>query len=105
MYKTGISELTYFSYPSSLRKDEARLRDLREKLFIIWGNLEELKRSSSESCVDRKQQRAFTCCIKEYGVKCLEHADGDATMTDEQKGHECRFGWERKFAMFGTTIL
>ncbi|KAN0069345.1 hypothetical protein V8E54_012360 [Elaphomyces granulatus] len=89
-----------------LRKDEARLRDLREKLFIMWGNLEELKRSSSGSCVDRKQLRAlpFTCCIKEYGVKCLEHADSDATMTDEQKGHECRFGWERKFAMFGTTI-
>ncbi|KAJ9637677.1 hypothetical protein H2199_007167 [Coniosporium tulheliwenetii] len=51
---------------TDLRKDPRALAQLREKLFVLWGNLEELKTSGSE---EMPTNTAFECCIKEYGVK------------------------------------
>ena len=77
------------------------LSQLREKLFILWGDLEERKSKSralqeknpnairgvEEGKREMEVPRAkpFQCCLKEYGVKV-------------------RGKWERRFRMFGTTI-
>ncbi|RDW94944.1 hypothetical protein BP5796_00707 [Coleophoma crateriformis] len=42
--------------------------------------------------------KAFTCCIKQYGIKVPE---SDIMKADAGAG----FRWERKYGMFGTTIL
>ncbi len=67
----------------SLRKDPQALARLREKLFVLWGDLEELKASGSN---DMPSNTAFECCIKEYGVK-----------VDEE--------YIRVHRLFGTTIM
>lgn len=92
----------------SLRKNPQTLEQLRERLFILWGDLEERKRAAPDGQLDLTQpqntpsQRPFTCCIKEYGVPCdcLEEGDG------KESGHheEGCLRWQRRFAMFGTTI-
>jgi protection of telomeres protein 1 len=107
----------------SLRKDQEKLLQLREKLFILWGDLEERKNSSLNGQLDLPQQprnhqqqqkpsvRPFTCCIKEYGVRhshCRAredggHADNDGDGNDPHDPTTC-LGWERRFALFGTTI-
>ncbi|KAG8530310.1 uncharacterized protein KY384_004812 [Bacidia gigantensis] len=81
-----------------LRRDKERLGELREKLFLLWGDLEEGKRRREEEedkwegegdgqvTPGRKvgdgkgkegkgggikgvDNRPFQCCLKEYGVK------------------------------------
>jgi hypothetical protein len=98
----------------NLRADADALHELREKLFILWGGLEEkksakakvLKEQSPNNRMSKTRQRkgkpapptaevakwdtgakAFDCCIKEYGI---QNDDGD---------------WQRCFAMFMTKIL
>lgn len=50
----------------------------------------------------------FECCIKEYGVRCSHPVDSNAMVVDGLDEPLCSepdcFGWERRFAMFGTTI-
>ncbi|CAI7668425.1 unnamed protein product [Penicillium pancosmium] len=98
-----------------LRNNSDRLHELREKLFVLWGDLEERKQESAASAIgdDEPWQPVkcssvpFKCCIKEYGVKC-SHKDPDAMAVDGEDEDMCSqpgcFGWERRFAMFGTTI-
>ncbi|PYH44006.1 telomere-binding alpha subunit central domain protein [Aspergillus saccharolyticus JOP 1030-1] len=94
-----------------LRKDSVVLGNLREKLFHLWGNLEELKREAKNEGADgilqglgALSQQPFNCCIKEYGVRCMHRA----ITVEENIGVGCTqedcFGWERRFAMFMTTI-
>ncbi|OJD17595.1 hypothetical protein AJ78_02346 [Emergomyces pasteurianus Ep9510] len=99
----------------NLRKNPAVLSDLREKLFILWGDLEERKRATENNnsnnvpnpVPDTKKQIAaastkpFICCIKEFGVKSSCLPDEETSADDD----ECRFGWKRRFCMFGTTIV
>jgi hypothetical protein len=93
-----------------LRKNETRLNELREKLFHLWADLEERKRAVPNGRLDSQSLetppgKPFTCCIKEYGVKCAEAGDPDAMSEDEHGcGRAGCLGWERRFAMFGTTI-
>lgn len=115
---------------NSLRQSSKALARLREKLFILWGDLEERKMTSSKmkhnngdnasamnSVETTASLRPFICCIKEYGVKCshgYNGADTQAQNSDDadqiaiSKEIGCSrpdcFGWERRFAMFGTAI-
>ncbi|KAL8792673.1 MAG: hypothetical protein Q9195_004733 [Heterodermia aff. obscurata] len=59
------------------------LSTLREKLFLLWGDLEERKTSSQ---LNEARSKPFTCCLQEYGVR----SEG---------------GWERRWRMFGVTII
>lgn len=105
-------KLTHYVLFLSLRHNEKTLRQLREKLFILWGDLEEKKNARPEGKLDPQSLenpsgRPFTCCIKEYGVKCEGNHDPDAMTDDDQDscGNQNCLGWERRFAMFDTTIM
>ncbi|KAF3385062.1 Protection of telomeres protein 1 [Penicillium rolfsii] len=103
--------------PADLRHHRTRLEQLREKLFILWGNLEELKQQHAATtdtdeywAPTKSSSLPFRCCIKEYGVPCTHPLDPDAMALDGPGGgrpgcavFDC-FGWERRFALFGTTI-
>jgi len=53
----------------SLRRDPTALNNLRERLFILWGNLEELKSAGKLTPETPPSSIPFECCIKEYGVQ------------------------------------
>lgn len=105
--------------PADLRENTPLLNQLREKMYILWGDLEERKRSKDDdgdgddeqgaakrARVDGEQQREqeaagqqplpanlpFNCCLQEYGVL----REGGRL---EEVGD-----WERQFMMFGVTI-
>jgi len=104
--------------PSDLREDATLLNQLREKLYILWGDLEERKRSEDEHGEDdgdgdrtaakrakldgaqqqgeeQKQQPSnlpFNCCLQEYGV--VREGGKPEEIAD----------WERQYMMFGVTI-
>lgn len=44
------------------------------------------------------KNKAFTCCIKQYGVKVDEDDPTKADASDEQR-------WQRMFGLFGTQIM
>jgi protection-of-telomeres protein 1 len=86
---------------NSLRKNADTLQQLREKLFTLWGNLEEVKLGPNQG-VDESTSahscKPFNCWIKEYGVHTTDR--------DCSKLGPCEpEHWERKFRMFQTTIL
>ncbi|BDD55208.1 hypothetical protein MPDQ_005779 [Monascus purpureus] len=116
---------------TNLRQSSKALARLREKLFILWGDLEERKMTSSKmkhnngdnaggmnSVETTASLLPFICCIKEYGVKCshgyngadtqAQNSDNNADQIAISKEIGCSrpdcFGWERRFAMFGTAI-
>lgn len=108
-----MAQLLTHSY--SLRRNRTRLEVLREKLFILWGNLEELKQQHAATADTdeywaplKTSSLPFQCCIKEYGVPCTHSLDPDAMALDGPGRPGCTapdcFGWERRFALFGTTI-
>ncbi|KAK3109546.1 hypothetical protein LTR53_017097, partial [Teratosphaeriaceae sp. CCFEE 6253] len=76
--------------PQDLRTNSQMLAKLREKMCILWGNLEEKEHG------DNLNNRPFELCIQEYGI---ELDDGDPEKT------EVLFGYKKLFRMFGTTIL
>ncbi|KAL8768783.1 MAG: hypothetical protein Q9209_005072 [Squamulea sp. 1 TL-2023] len=103
--------------PCNLRRKSLRLAALEEKLFILWGDLAERMNAASEGDGGKDVRSIpFVCCIKEYGVRSLrkprrktgDSDDGNET-GDEGVGGEVKqeenWGWERRFRMFGTTIL
>lgn len=95
----------------SLRRNGQALEELREKLFILWGDLEERKRKAiaegepNSQPLDSVSSIPFVCCVKEYGVECAHKNDLDLMQIDDSGcGHEGCLGWERRFAMFETVI-
>lgn len=74
--------------PTNLNEDRKLLAKIREKLCILWGNLEEKDEGEEISNLP------FECCMYEYGVEVDEGA-----MTAESG-----FGFERRYRMFGVTI-
>ncbi|KAI9930375.1 3-ketoacyl-CoA thiolase with broad chain length specificity [Aspergillus wentii] len=94
----------------NLRKNKSTLDILREKLFYLWGNLEEEKqKAAAEGNLNPQILKTvssvpFTCCIKEYGVKCTHGPDKAAIEDGLGCSQEGCFGWERRFAMFQTVI-
>ncbi|KAL2829247.1 hypothetical protein BDW59DRAFT_38385 [Aspergillus cavernicola] len=98
----------------NLRKNPSRLEELRERLFLLWGDLEEKKREALHSRNDKQpldlgpiSSRPFNCCIKEYGIRCSHprtsnDPDVDGSTSTCIDG-DC-FGWERRFGLDRTTI-
>jgi len=92
--------------PTDLREDATLLNQLREKLYILWGDLEEQKRK--EDAEERVAKRAkldgeveqgqqpsnlpFSCCLQEYGA--LREGGRADEVAD----------WERQFMISGVTI-
>lgn len=100
----------------SLKSDEKTLAQLKEKLAILWGNLEERKAEQQQQLTENDLSKPseptkdpisaavdvqlsnlpFECCIKEYGVKILE----------EDKAHTPdKLDWVQVFGIFGITIV
>lgn len=86
----------------SLREDSRSLAELKEKLFILWGDLEELKSAgtvlpAASDAKKRASSNPFECCIQEYGVPipAADQSDSDGTGTK----------WQRMHRMFGTTVI
>lgn len=78
--------------PDDLQHRPELLRQLREKLFILWGNLEE------KSDGDALSNKPFQCLLEEYGI---EKDSDDPSWHD---GLESRERWQRMYRMVGTTI-
>lgn len=76
--------------PKDLQSNPQLLAKLREKLFTLWGNLEEKDADTPLS------NRPFECCIGEYGVEMDD---------DDPEKADVPFGWKRLYRMFETTIL
>ncbi|KAK7530946.1 uncharacterized protein J3D65DRAFT_640076 [Phyllosticta citribraziliensis] len=77
---------------SNLKEDPLALNQLREKLFVLWGNLEELKANGRDPWDDATREehtsKSFGCFVKQYGVE-----DSSEPL-----------GYRRMFRMFGTNI-
>lgn len=81
----------------SLRRDSRKLKKLREKLFILWGNLEELKSEGTILPLAPKDSKflsnkPFQCCIEEYGYF-------------DPRVHKSEDECQRLHRMAGTTIM
>lgn len=84
--------------PADLHQNPTLLNKLREKLYILWGDLEEKKKVEGEQVAKRQKldepsNRPFDCCLQEYGMLS---SGGDVAEIGD---------WERRFMMFGVTIL
>ncbi|KAL8999833.1 MAG: hypothetical protein Q9169_001373 [Polycauliona sp. 2 TL-2023] len=93
----------------NLRRKSLRLAALGEKLFLLWGDLEEKMNAAIEGRAGEVargvRSMPFVCCIKEYGVRSPgKPRDGDEGVKSETEQEE-NHGFERRFRMFGTTIL
>ncbi|KAJ4167774.1 hypothetical protein NW754_011591 [Fusarium falciforme] len=112
---------------SNLRHEKKDLQILRDRLFTLWGELEERKSlaqtkkreaqeaarkgkppsdSDDEDDQPRKTRnsdkapvssRPFSCCIRQYGVKVLESDPGKADAGEGKR-------WQRMYNLFGTRI-
>lgn len=83
-----------------LREQPQELAKLKEKLFVLWGDLEEKKvelgKTGLELALEENvtiSSKPFECLIKEYGVKAVSE---DGTCLDST--------WERMFSIFGTNV-
>lgn len=112
---------------SNLRHQTKDLQVLRDRLFTLWGELEERKSQArtkkreaqeaarkgkppSDSDDEDEQRREtgnsdkapvssrpFSCCIRQYGVKVLESDPGKADAGEGKR-------WQRMYNLFGTRI-
>ena len=121
----AAQSLTYLD-ASNLHQNPAGVHELRQRLFTLWGDLEERKAkrqleiaarekaarqngppadSDEDEAIaqekpaagDGVQNRPFSCCIRQYGVKVPER-DG----TKANAGHKRR--WQRMYGLFGSVI-
>lgn len=82
-----------------LRDQPQELAMLKERLFVLWGDLEEKKLEHGKTGLELIDEdvavssKPFECLLKEYGVKEITE-DGERFDT----------GWERMFAISGTTV-
>ncbi|KAF4975067.1 hypothetical protein FZEAL_8103 [Fusarium zealandicum] len=109
---------------SNLRHDKQKVEALRNKLFILWGDLEEHKsreREKQREALEKARKggpprhspegdeagpetskaqvanRPFSCCIQQYGVKVQET---DPAKADAGNGRR----WQRMYRLFGTLV-
>lgn len=79
--------------PEDLAHNSALLTQLREKLFLLWGNLEERVGDEDGQVLSNLP---FECCIYEYGIP----------LSEEDPAQEAALeGWKRMYALEGTSIL
>lgn len=88
----GHKEAEFLLLPeaANLREQPELLAQLREKLYILWGDLEE--RKSTEISIP-PSNRPFECCISEYGL--LKEGGALENVLD----------WERHYMLHGVTIV
>jgi protection of telomeres protein 1 len=80
---------------SNLKRNPRELGKLKERLFVLWGDLEELKAEAGEDVTEFKpHNRPFECLIKEYGIEARDE-NGVKVGSDE---------YERLFRLWGTTV-
>lgn len=110
---------------SDLEHDKENLEALRQRMFILWGNLEELKNAGKLKPPPPKKKppingdqpppdssdnegpepepesnianRPFSCCVRQYGIKVRESNPAKA---DAGNGYR----WMRVFGLYGTRI-
>lgn len=108
-----------------MRADPQSLDELKEKLFLLWGDLEEQKTAAYESAgagIGRGEGRLvqqvniiprgrpFECCLMEYGTK-VDHDDEEdcvpetAKVGDWEANQAVGKNWKRRWRLFGTTIV
>ncbi|KAM0260734.1 hypothetical protein ACHAQJ_002650 [Trichoderma viride] len=113
---------------SDLRKDEEHLETLRQRLFLLWGDLEEKKSlkeedkrraalanrasnrppldSSDDESTARRKQDAESSQVRNKPFTCciqqygVQVPEEDDTKADAGEGKR----WQRMFALFGTRI-
>ena len=114
---------------SDLNRRSRALAALRERLFLLWGDLEERMmaregegeggrwkgrgrraRGGDGGGETQVKSMPFECCIKEYGVRkrrgiATGEEGGVEGKEDGGAEEEETWGWERRFGLFGTTIL
>ena len=119
-------DIAEFSLNTSLRKSPTALAELRERLFLLWGDLEERKsrqaltpkeingNAKATGKHERPKSKAFQCCLKEYGVKVQvdkassrngDEMEEDNDTAEKQNIEEKDWVWERRWRIFGTTII
>ena len=109
----------------NLRKSPTTLTALREKLFLLWGDLEERKANAQKAggkslketngnAQDRGKKwaieskgRPLQCCLKEYGVKIKVDGETGKGLVNggESELGEKTWRWERRWRMWGCTII
>ncbi|KAJ6438603.1 F-box domain protein [Purpureocillium lavendulum] len=102
---------------SNLKHDRQNLDALRQRMFILWGDLEEHKSrnnagnakaghdkppddsdgESPSKPTGKVSNRPFPCCVQEYGIKVPERDPGKANAGEGKR-------WERMYKLFGTKI-
>ena len=106
---------------SNLKHDPENLEALRQRMFYLWGDLEEQKSAiearpaqamrvanedqpppdssdnEAEPQMGKVTNRPFSCCVRQYGVKVRE---SDPSKADAGKGYR----WVRMFGLYGTRI-
>jgi hypothetical protein len=98
--------------PGDMSGNGSLLSQLRERLFILWGNLEEVQRGEGASGSSGNEENGkgervlgevsnlpFDCCIMEYGVE-MDEDDPERWDEEGPVGQ-----WKRLYGMFGATIL
>ena len=83
---------------SDLRQDCAKLQRVQEKLFVLWGDLQEQKEAAakSENPVDTNpSSKPFECLIKEYGISVRDKRHDKS---------ERAVDFERMFRVWGTCV-
>ncbi len=105
-----------------LRKSPEALAGLREKLFLLWGDLEGRKskeeavlgerdgnRSLDKKKGDGRQEGVpFQCCLKQYGVRVRAGRNENDEIPGGSDGHKDindEWRWERRFRLYGCTII
>lgn len=94
--------------PTDLHQNPMLVGKLREKLWTLWGNLEEVERDGEGEVVGGSLSNlSFECCLVEYGVEVDEgDEDGERDRAQGEEGGVVRVkGWKKKFGMFGVTIV
>lgn len=81
--------------PADLEQDGLLLTKLRERLFVLWGDLQERKQQGAKDFgfSDKHSNRPFQACVWEYGVL---RAGGRKCNIDD---------WRRQYMLHGVTIL
>ena len=115
----------------NFRKDAQALDGLREKLFLLWGDLEERKKAQpilaeregiSPDTSKDAQNLPFQCCLKEYGVKIrmkkpdnaekdgnqggnlTSDAEDEDGLVEGETGYKKSWTFERRWMMWGCSI-
>lgn len=90
-----------------LRQNTKRLEQLKEQMWTLWGNLEELQQSGFplpppvNPTTDKEKMlrnTPFECCIQEYGIEV-------ATKERDRGVGSSRYGFQRMYRMCGITIM